>query len=111
LKQRRGDIRAIREADSHWRADPIGVTGLRNEVGELVGAATQILFVEHTLGETAEEARHLAFEYPAPRRQQSGAWSDGTTKRQKIALVAARTVQEEDGSLARNGRRHEPVKM
>ena len=78
----------------------VSVASLEHKVSKLVGAPTHVVFVEDAFCETPEEAWHATFEHLTAWREQRSARRDRLPKRQQIAFVAPRTVQEQDRWLA-----------
>ena len=60
-----------------------------------MGAATDIILVEHSFSEPAEEARHAVLQHLAARRQQRRSRRNGAAQRQQVAFVTAGAVQQE----------------
>jgi len=58
--------------------------GAHHEVGQFMGAADEIIDVEDTLSQPAEEAGHAVFEDLAARRKQGGAGCEPRAKRDEV---------------------------
>src|SRR5579859_7338449 len=70
-EQTSGNIRAIGEADRDHLAlvKVVERAGLVDEISQLAATLLQILDVEHSLGEAAEEAWHAIFQHVAARAE------------------------------------------
>src|ERR1700722_11359706 len=91
----RCDVRAVRVAQRQGLSDAIGAARLTDEIGELTRPAAHIILVEQTLAKASEEARHIAFEHVAARREERRPRRNRATKRDKIGFVAARSMKQE----------------
>jgi hypothetical protein len=97
-QQHRGrDVRAIGEAERHGRGQPVGLTGLADEIRQLLRTLAQIGLVEDAFRKPAKEAGHASFEHLAARRQQRRSRRHHPPKREKVVLVASRPVEKQDG--------------
>jgi hypothetical protein len=77
-----------------------------HERGQVVRAPPQVVQVEHTFGQPAEEARHAVLEHLAARAEQRCLRIQLPSKVEQIVLVAAGAVQQQQrgraGGLRRN---------
>jgi len=91
-----GDVGAVGVADGDHLAEMLAGGLVFNEVGEFVGAADEIVFVEDAGGEAAEEAGLAVFEDLSTRAEQGGAGAEELAERDEVILVATGAVEEEE---------------
>ena len=67
----------------------------------ILGAPAQIGLIEDAFRQPSEEPGHAAFQDLAARGQQGGARGDRAAETQKVVLVAARAVEQQEGRTIR----------
>ena len=100
----RGDVRAVGEADGEDRRgiEVVGLGGAHDEFGEPGGAVVEVVEVEDSLGEPAEEAGGAVLEHLAARAEERRIGIEHPAERDEIMLITAGAVEQEEG--ARRGR-------
>lgn len=75
------------------------IGGGLDEVGQLIGPDDEILDIEHSHGDSAEEAGHAALEDFPPGAQQVSVGSQGARQRNEVVLAAPCTVKDQQGYI------------
>src|SRR5207247_293856 len=85
------DVRAVREPHRHdaFEIEVVRLRGRLDELCQLLGAAGQVLLIEHTLGDTTEEARRARLEHLAARAQQPCPRTERSPQRTERSLIRA----------------------
>jgi hypothetical protein len=98
-QQGRGDVGPVGEPDRvpGARDDAVLGAGGLDERGELVSAGPQVVLVEDTFAQPAEEPRHTVLEHRAARGQHRGAGNQRPPEAEQVVLVATRAVQQQQG--------------
>ena len=86
---------ANRDAQLKLFFDQTPIQG-RKAFGSRLANSPRYEFVEDAFGETAEEARHAAFQHLAARRKQSRFWRDHVAQADQVVFVAAGAVQQQE---------------
>ncbi len=94
-EHRRGDVGAVGVADGDHLAEMTAGASVFDEIGQFLGAADEVVFVEDAGGEAAEEAWLAVFEDLSARAKQRGAGTEEAAEWNEVAFVAAGAVQEE----------------
>src|SRR5437870_5540223 len=74
-----------------------------DEIRQFVRACFQIFQIEYTFGEPAKESRHSVFEHFAARAKERSIRIKLASERDEVALVSARSVQQEQGPIRTAG--------
>jgi hypothetical protein len=90
-----GDVGAVGVADGDHLAEMLAGGLVFDEVGEFVGAADEIVFVEDAGGEAAEETGLSVFEDLSARAEERGAGAEELAEGDEVVFVAAGAVEEE----------------
>jgi len=93
-KHRSSDVGAVGVTDGDHLTEVVAGALVFDKVGQFVGAADEIVLVENTGGEAAEEAGLSVFEDLSARTEQGRAGTEEATEREEIVLVAAGAVEQ-----------------
>ena len=98
-QQARRDVRAVGVTDGRdlVRLKTVVTRCSSDEIGQLVGAMNQVLFIEHALGEPPEETWHAILRDLATGTQQVGIRCQRAAELKQIAFIAAGAVQQQHG--------------
>jgi hypothetical protein len=94
-KHRGGDVGTVGVADGDDFPEVLPGGLVRNEVGQFVRAADEVVLVEDAGSEAAEEAGLAVFEDLSARAEQGGAGAEELSEWKEIVLVAAGAVEKE----------------
>ena len=91
-----GDVGAVRVTHGDNFSEMTTGGLVFDEIGQLVGAANEVVFVEDAGCKTAEETRLSALEDLSARTQQRGAGAEESSEGDKVVFVAAGAMKEEE---------------
>jgi hypothetical protein len=74
-----------------------------DEIGQIIGASLQILEIEDTFRQPAEESRVAVLRDLAARTEERRRWVQFVAQRQQVVLVSAGTVQDQQRAIRRTG--------
>jgi hypothetical protein len=92
-----GDVGAVGVADGDHLAEVPACTLVFHEIGQLVGAANQIVLVENAGGDATEKTGLAILKDLSARTEQCGAGPEEAAERDQIVFVATGAVKEEEG--------------
>lgn len=94
-KHGRSDVGAVGIADGDNFSEMAAGALVFDEIGQFMGAADEVVFVEDARSQAAEEAGLAVFEDLSARAEQRGAGAEEASERDEVVFVAAGAVEEE----------------